>query len=79
MVLGVERMEIGFGGMDGGVQGAVKTLDSHFAKADALLQVSLVCSRLKFELGEENLLWFAHGRDVVAFQLSAVAFCGAAY
>jgi len=28
-----------FGGTDSGVQGAIKTLDSHFAKADAILQV----------------------------------------
>lgn len=33
------EMEIGFGGTDSGFQGAVKSLDSHFAKADALLQV----------------------------------------
>ena len=35
-------MEKGFGGIDSGFQGAIKTLDSHFAKADAVLQVSLV-------------------------------------
>lgn len=51
----MERMEIGFGGMDGGVQSALKSLDSHFAMADARLQVGLVCSRLRFALGEENL------------------------
>ncbi|KAG0627700.1 hypothetical protein M758_2G221600 [Ceratodon purpureus] len=34
----MERMEIGFGGMDGGVQSALKSLDSHFAMADARLQ-----------------------------------------
>jgi hypothetical protein len=57
-------MEIGFGGMDSGFQGAVKSLDSHFAKADALLQVGVVlfrfvslakriCSGLRIKSGSE--------------------------
>jgi len=36
-----------FGGTDSGVQGAIKTLDSHFAKADAILQ--LVNNKLEIE------------------------------
>lgn len=32
-------MEKGFGGMDGAFHVAVKTIDAHFAKADAILQV----------------------------------------
>lgn len=32
-------MEKRFDVMDGAFQGAVKTLDAHFAKADAILQV----------------------------------------
>lgn len=44
------EMEIGFGGTDSGFQGAVKSLDSHFAKADALLQVILILFQLEFEL-----------------------------